>query len=119
MLRAVCISQARHLCEQVDVVRASCAKPGNRKMLEDVQHLQDMNPAGTRWRHCDNIVATVSTVHRAPRDGSVGRKRRRIDETVTTLHLCNDLFGNFPLVERIGSLLGDELQSAGEIFLHE
>jgi len=119
VLGPVRIGKSRNFRQQVQVVCASRAHLGDRKLFQDIQHLDDMHTTRTwRW-HRDYLVATIRSAHRLTNDWLVGQERCFVHQATATLHFRAYERGRFAFVEPVRSLVSDALQRIGEIFLYE
>ena len=88
-------------------------------MLEQLQHLNDMNATRTRWRHRDDLVAAILAGDRSAFDDAISGKVACVDQAVILLHVGNDATGDTPGVERIGPVALELAERPGEIGLSE
>ena len=72
-----------NLSEQMNIVGTFRAILPDWKMLEDIQHLDNMNAARTRGRHRDDVVATVGAPHRLTNNRLVRSQRFSVYQPAT------------------------------------
>ena len=92
---------------------------GEIESLQNVQHLNDVNTAGTGRRHGIHIVTAVRAVHGFPDDGLVSRQIFLSDPTPVMLHLGGDEIGDLSTIEGFRPFFGDKYQRTCQIFLNE
>ena len=78
-----------------------------------------MNAPGRRRRHGEDLVPAVGAANRLALHRPVVRQIRFGDEPAVLLHLFRNLVGNRPFVERVRTVLRNQLQAFGEVLLHQ
>ena len=103
----------------MDGIGGVVAEKCYRIVFENVKKLNQVHAAGTRWRHGENIVATIGAVHRFTYHGTIVFQIVDCDQTAVRRHVRGDLPGNVAAVKCIGPLTSDLRQTPGQIALHE
>ncbi|CZV93737.1 Uncharacterised protein [Enterobacter cloacae] len=78
-----------------------------------------MDPAGGRWRHGEDLIATVGAANWLALHRLILRQIRFSDEPAVLLHLFGNLVGNRPFVEGVRAMLRNQLQAFGKVLLHQ
>ncbi len=119
MLRPVGIGELHRLHHQVDRLGAVVAALPEVHRLEQVQHLHQMHPAGGGRRHGGHRMAPVAAAHRLADHRPVGAEILQGHDAAMGGQRGDDAGGRRALVEAGRALLGDGLQRAGEVLLHQ
>jgi len=119
MLGPIRVGETSHLCQQVDVVCTAGPHFCNGKMFKDIQHLDNMDAAGTGRRHRGDFITSIRSAHRLPNDHLVRGQRCCIDKAAATRHFGHDQISRLATVEPLGTLLRNAIQGGRKIFLHE
>ena len=103
----------------MNIVRTAGAHISNRKVLENIQHLQNMNATRAGRRHGDDVVAAVTATCCLSNCRYIGCERFRIHEPAPAGHFRDDQIGNFTLVKCVRSLFRDKLKRIRKVPLNE
>ena len=119
ILGAIGVSEARDLREQMNVFRAACAHLPNGEMLQNIQHLENVNTTRTgRW-HRNDFIAVISPAQCRTRFRLVGGERLHVNEAAATAHFGGDFFCDGSFVESIRTFVCDGLKRVCKVGLDE
>ena len=117
MERAVGEGAAHRFGHDMEVLRGTETGVGEFVALQDVQHFDQRDAAGTRGRHRDDLVAAVLAADGLAHLRFVRREVFVGDEAVVGFHLRDQQVGRAAGVEAGGAVLQDPLQGVGEVRL--
>ena len=117
MLRPVTESAAHGLGEMMDVFGG--VVPHGRQIvpLEDVEHLDQGDPAAGGRRHGDHVVPPIGPLHGRALPRLIAGQVFEREDAAKTLHLSHEEPSGLSGIEAIAPLQGDALQRAGEVGL--
>ena len=92
---------------------------GKVEALQDIEHFDQLDAAGRWRRHRDNVVAAISAAHRHTLDRAVALQIVDGHDATRGLHGGGNFFRDRTDIERVRSVLGDGLESIGQIALHQ
>ena len=117
VVRAIGVRASHGLRHTVEVARGAEPVSGNVVAFEDVQHLDEHDPAARRGRHRDDLDPAIRT---SDRSSLLGAKRFQVlfgDQTTVFCHLLRDESRSLAFVETSQSLLGNAHERFAEIGL--
>ncbi len=91
----------------------------DRELLEDAEHLGDVDAAGGRWWEAEDGAAAVGGGDGVAPDWGVGGHVSGGEDAAIGLHPCVELLGEGAAVEPVGSVSGDGAEGVGEVGLAE
>ena len=104
--------------QKMQILRRIVSGSGQIVALEDIEHFDHGDATGTRWRHADDLVATVSPAYRLTFDRLILFQILFGDQSTVGTHKIGQQFRVLTLVETVAPLLLNELQSLCQIGLH-
>ena len=117
--RPVGISPAHGFGGDMNGVGGVVAVIADGKVLEDVEHLDEVRSSGTRGRHGHYFPVAVAAHDREAFNGTVGGEVVAGDQSPLGLHVADDGSCQFPQVKCVRTVFGQESQAPGEILLNE
>ena len=116
---AIGIGELHRLGHIMDFRGRILAEARQRKAFENVQNLDDVDPARGRRRHRHDLMPAIGAADGRPLDGAVGGHIVETHMAARAVDRVDDLGGDRPLVEGVGAAIGDRLQGRCEIMLVE
>ena len=92
---------------------------GKVEALQDIEHFDQLDAAGRWRRHRDNVIAPISAAHRHTLDRAVALQIVDGHDATRGLYGGGNFFRDRTEIERVWSVLGDELESICQIALHQ
>ena len=117
VLAAIRVGQFHAFDQQVQVGGAVVAQRSEIVTLENIEHLDDVNAAGGRWRRRHDFIAPEGPAYRFAFQCAVVREIRRGNQTAAALHLLHDELCHFTFVEPGAASRRDALEGFGQIRL--
>ncbi len=87
--------------------------------LQNVQHLNQVNPAGRGRRHRDNLVAPIGSIYRITNDRRVIFEITAGHQSASLPDRSHDLIGDRTDIEGARAFASDRFQHFGEFGLNE
>ena len=115
----ICKGEFGNLDKQMNIIGAFRAILPDWKMLENIQHLDNMYAAGARGRHRDDVIATVGAADRVPDNRLIGSERFCVDQTAAFFHFGDDFFRDLATIESVRTVFGNLFERPGKICLYE